>query len=64
MNANNAPRCTAVVTLKDGSTADWSGLAYAAMQRDLMEQLEAEGVNVNGEDKAEMLGEEDEEEDA
>ena len=47
--------------VRDGAI-NWSSLAYAAMERDLYEQLEAEGVNVNGDDKNELLGIEEEEE--
>lgn len=48
--------------VSDGSI-EWSRLAYAAMERDLMEQLDSEGVNVNGDTPAEMLGKEEGDED-
>ena len=48
--------------VRDGSI-NWSALAYAAMERDIYEQLEAEGVNVNGDDKNELLGIEESEDD-
>ena len=48
--------------LVDDGCLNWSRLAYAAMERDLFEQLDAEGVDVNGETKAEMLRIEDDDE--
>ena len=48
--------------VKDGAI-NWSGLAYAAMARDLSEQLDAEGVNLNGQDKNELLNIEDDDSD-
>lgn len=40
---------------------NWLRLAFAAVHRDIFEQLEAEGVNVYGDTREEMLGEEEEE---
>ena len=42
---------------------NWSVLAYGAMQRDLYEQLDAIGIDVNGDTRADLLGAEEEEED-
>jgi hypothetical protein len=51
----------------EGMTTDgainWSVMAYAAMEQDLMEQLDSEGVDVNGDTPAEMLGKEEEADD-
>ncbi|HEY7195493.1 MAG TPA: hypothetical protein VH439_17250 [Gemmatimonadales bacterium] len=47
--------------IKDGAI-NWAALAYAALERDIIDALDTAEVNVNGDDKAEMLGLEEEEE--
>ena len=47
--------------LIDGGALNWSRMAFAAMERDMFEQLDAEGLDVNGETPREMLKLEEEE---
>lgn len=44
--------------ISDGGV-NWSALAFAAMEADLWEYLEREGVDANGDSRAAMLGEEE-----